>query len=316
MTAQKTRINKVLLIGGVATVGVLFLILNHHTPFVSESEANTHKNYRLQFGNSTSKTKGKRSAPTLENDKKSFVPSDRHFTPSLSADDFKTVLMSLKNEDIKNRGEAWRIMKILSIKEKIHWLRHFLKSPDTDIRTCTVKATRLCFGVDNFNRSAKATYNDSRLRQKGNLEQTETAADNALVSTDLSFLPSKRDWVQIGNIVRTALMDSEPSVRNEAILTASSFDVETNNGIFQFAMMSCDDSVRLAILREAEYGDADFMLRLQMAALDVGGEEVVKLAAQGIEKVTGKRFANSDEAFEWYDKNHCVQDATATPEAK
>lgn len=223
------------------------------------------------------------------------------FKPILSSEEIQSVLWSLNNEDFKVRESAWRVLEKLSTEEKIFWLSRFSRDSDVNMRVQSLKATRLCFGIDNFNKKARALYKDAKRRKLERMDLTE--CQNAIVNVDMTSLPSKREMVEICSIVRSALKDNEAIVRNEAIRAAASFDVETSNSIYQYAMMSCDDTVRLAVIREVEYGDDDFKLRLLMAALDLGGEEVVRIAIQGIEKVTGKRFKNSQDAFIWYDNN-------------
>ena len=241
------------------------------------------------------------------------------FAPTLSADEFGLLLSATTNESIEVRAKAWRAMDKLDRPEKIHWLGHFAKSGDEAMRATALRATRKFFSMETFARKTKTTYKDMKARRAqavsdgraesgGRVSSRAAAGEDALppddrIEVDFSGLPTKRESVQINNIVRKALKDESGKVRDEAMLTASSFDVGTANMIYQYAMTSCGDDVRLAVLREAEYGDDDFKLRLQMAALDVGGAEVVKVAAEGIEKATGRRFANSKEAFDWYEKN-------------
>ena len=231
--------------------------------------------------------------------------SNRIFSFSLiiSAEDFRALLNNIADESIEVRAEAWRNIKKLGTKEKIHWLGIFSRSDDEKTRAAAMKVVRACFGIDAFSRRTKTSYWDMKARREQAAAEGRTEVDN-VVPISFEGLPSKREAVQINDIVRTALRDESPDVQNEALLAASSFDVETCKTIYQYAMMSCCDDVRLAVLREAEYGDDDFRLRLQMAALDVGGEEVVKAASDGIEKATGRRFSNSSEAFAWYEKNH------------
>lgn len=246
------------------------------------------------------------------------------FAPTLSADEFSVLLSATTNESLEVRAKAWRAMDELERPEKIHWLGHFAKSGDESMRATALRATRKFFSTETFARKTKTTYKDMKARRVqatsdgrakpgGRVSSRAAAGADALppddrIEVDFSELPTKREAVQINNIVRNALKDESGMVRDEAILTASSFDIGTANMIYQYAMTSCGDDVRLAVLREAEYGDDDFKLRLQMAALDVGGEEVVKVAAEGIEKATGRRFANSKEAFDWYENNMASDD--------
>ena len=223
------------------------------------------------------------------------------FSPTLSEEDFGELLVATEDESIATRNEAWRIIDSLDTKEKIHWIGFFSKSKHELLRVASMKATRICFGMENFQRKTKTTYKDvERMREQAAAEGK--TFDNVM-SVSFDSLPTGREAAQINNIVRSGLKDESSKVKEEAMLAAASFDVDTSHTIYQYAMTSCDDDVRLAVLREAEYGDDDFRLRLQMAALDLGGEEVVKVASEGIEKATGQRFANSAEAFEWYEKN-------------
>ena len=224
------------------------------------------------------------------------------FSPVLSEGDFGELLAATKDESLATRNEAWRIIDSLSKPEKIHWIKIFSRSADEAMRVAALKATRICFGMENFQRKTKTTSKDLKRRREQAAAEGNTD-DSNVIPVSFESLPTKREAVQINDIVRAALKDESSKVKEEAMLAAASFDVETSHTIYQYAMTSCGDDVRLAVLREAEYGDGDFKLRLQMAALDVGGEEVVRVASEGIEKATGKRFANSTEAFEWYEKN-------------
>lgn len=226
---------------------------------------------------------------------------DEALDPTIASEDFEALLLGIGDKHMETRAEAWRGIAALSNLEKIHWLGEFAKSDDETLRLASIKATRVCFGMEAFHRKTKATYKDMKDRHEG-VGSSEAGGDG-VVSIDMSGLPTKREAAQINKIVRGALKDDSPDVRHEAVLTASSFDVDTCHVLYQYAMNSCSDDVRLEILRDAEYGDEDYLVRLQMAALDVGGDEVVRVASDGIEKATGRRFANSAEAFEWYEEN-------------
>lgn len=225
------------------------------------------------------------------------------FETTLSAEDFELLLLGIGDESIETRRRAWREIANLRNAEKIYWLRQFIDSDSVGLRLASMKALRGCFGMAAFHRKAKSTYKDMKARQKDLDDGKPEHGGGALVPVDASSLPTKEEASQINGIVRRGMKDESGDVRHEAVVAASSFDIDTCHVLYQYGMTSCSDDVRLDILRDAEYGDEDFKLRLQMAALDVGGEEVAKAAADGIAKATGRHFANSEEALEWYEEN-------------
>lgn len=228
--------------------------------------------------------------------------NEEAFEPTIAAENFEALLLGTRAESIKDRAAAWRGISALSNREKIHWLGVFAASDAEELRLASMNATRMCFGMEAFKRRTNTTYKDVKARSAANGADASSSGD-ALVQIDMSEMPTKREAAQINDIVRSGMKDESAVVRHEAVMTASSFDIETCHALFQYAMTSCGDDVRLDILRDASYGDPDYVLRLEMAALDVGGDEVVKVASEGIEKATGRTFANSSEAFEWYEAN-------------
>ena len=221
---------------------------------------------------------------------------------------FRVLLDNMDSNDPEMRRSARRSIMDLSNGEKIRWFRLFMGSEDPRDRARVMRATRMCFGGEALDRQTRTTYADVMKRRAEAGEKGGSGESDGVISVDLSGLPTKREAVQINDLVRRGIRDAVRDVRNEAMQAAMSFDVETCNMIYQYAMTACDDEVRLEVLRNAEYGDSDFRLRLQMAALDVGGAEVVNMAQEGIEKATGKRFTSSEEAFAWYEKNRTESD--------
>ena len=230
------------------------------------------------------------------------------FELTATVDDFEALLLAINADDIRTRSEAWKVIDGLSKREKIHWLGIFAKSDEEILRLLAMRVVRMCFGTEEFQRKAKMTYKDVKARQDAVDGSGAGTEGNAVIQVDMSSLPTKYEAVKINNIVRGALRDESPEVRKEAVLTASSFDIDTCHTIYQYAMTSCSDDVRIAILSDAAYGDEDYLLRLRMAALDVGGEEVVKIASEGVEKTTGQQFTSTSEAFEWYEENRTNDD--------
>ena len=236
------------------------------------------------------------------------VSSSRNPVLTLTKDGFLKLLQGLGNNAPSERVAAQRELLALSNPEKIHWLRMFSQDEDKDVRLSAMKAVKLCFGWETFGKKTGTTYAAMKKRRQAAAEQGHPEDPMAAIPVSFEGLPTKREAVQINDMVRTALSDESQAVRDEALQAAMSFDVETCNMIYQYAITSCDDQMRLAVLKNAEYGDDDFRLRLQMAALDVGGEEVVRVASEGIKKDTGMTFSSSQEAFDWYEKHRTEPD--------
>ena len=201
-------------------------------------------------------------------------------------------------EEFSAKKNAAETLVALSTAEKIHWFGEMMKSDDAETRKAAMGGARLFFSEKAFERQAGInTLSDWK---------ENDSADRIKVLGEVAR-PTAEEAAKINDMVCTGLTDSDKMVWQEALDTAASFDATACNDLYAYAMTAGNDDVRLAVLENAKSGDPEFMLFLEFAALDVGGEVVRECVSADIKVATGRTFADSNEAFMWYERNKAAQ---------
>ncbi len=120
---------------------------------------------------------------------------------------------------------------------------------------------------------------------------------------DCSFMPPS-DVSNAINIMTAALEDEDVTIRNVAFSALADMPQEVYEVLSQLLLTEDDDVLKLRLIEQAEVNKDDFSIMLLMQALDDESVSVKAKASSILGAMFNLKFSSSQDAYEWWEKNH------------